>query len=279
MIYQSFDYVQADSLNSAVNLLANDPQAVVIAGGQELTRQLKLERVSPSKVVGLGSLVDLRKISRSDGEIGLGSMATLREIATCTDLRAYEVLVQAAKATLDAQACNSTTIGGCLASGQPESHLAAAILVLDATINVQGIKGIRRIPAGEFFLGVGKTALEQSEIITSVSFAEVQGASAYECILHPVSSAPLCGVAANYFISQDMASRGIRLALTGASESPIRLGAVESYFEKNASLERAFDDFDESKKWFSSRLASGEYRAHLAKTLTRRVVARLTSNT
>jgi len=278
MIYQQFDYVQAESLDAAVNLLANDPQAVIIAGGQELTRQLKLDRVSPSQVVGLELLVDLRKISRSNGLVTLGSMVTFRELAACADLLAFEVLIQAAKGMLDAQACNSTTIGGCLASGHPESHLAAAILVLDADIHVQGIKGIRRIPSREFFLGVGKTALEQSEIITSVSFAEAQGASAYECIRHPVSSAPLCGIAAGYFISQDGSSKGVRVAVTGASESPARLIAVESYFAQHASLDLAFANFDESQKWFSSRLASGEYRAHLAKTLTRRLVARLTSN-
>jgi len=70
---------------------------------------------------------------------------------------------------------------------------------------------------------------------------------------------------------------------TSTPEHPaIRAAAAHDYeaFVRSElpTLDLAFANFDEGQKWFSSRLASGEYRAHLAKTLTRRLVARLTSN-
>ena len=198
MIPAQFDYSAPESVADAVGLLQGRPGARVLAGGLDLLTQMKLRHVSPPLLVDLRKIASLRGVQLLDDSLHVGAMTTCAEIVASQAIQdGYQVLAEAADVMGDAQVRNVSTIGGNLAGGDPASDLAAAVLALDATLQLTGPDGSRSIAADQFFRGAFTTALENAEIITAVALpaAPAVSGSAYEKIKNPGQwvSAVWCG--------------------------------------------------------------------------------------
>src|SRR5947209_10422855 len=76
-----FDYQAPDTLREAIDLLASNPEAFVIAGGQSLMPVLAFRLATPSMLVDLRRLPGLGDISISDdGGLRLGALVRWRDI-------------------------------------------------------------------------------------------------------------------------------------------------------------------------------------------------------
>lgn len=281
MYPDSFDYYPAASLGDAHRLLQAHPDAKLLAGGQSLIPIMKLRLASPTAVIDIGRVTELRGISQRDGVLRIGALTTHAELAAAADVgKAAPALAEAAALVGDPAVRNRGTIGGNIAHADPASDLPAVLVALDATIAVLGPGGGREIAATDFFTGVMSTALASNEIVAAVH-VPVQAAgqgSAYVKFAHPASRYAVIGVAASVGIAKGTCS-GARVAIVGLVPHARRLPAVEQALHGQKPGDEAIAGAaartagDLGRDVSGDIFASAEYRAAMAPVYVRRALA------
>jgi carbon-monoxide dehydrogenase medium subunit len=259
-----FAYQKPDNLADVVKLLGSDPEAKALAGGQTFIPVLKQRLNKPTVVVDLARL-GLTGLTVGADTVTIGAMTTHATVATSTELRAkIPGLHDLASWIGDEAVRHRGTMGGSLANNDPAACYPAAVLAMDGTIKTDR----REIKADDFFQGMFTTALEQGEIITSVT-VKVPQKSAYEKFRNPASRYAIVGVFVARFAD------GVRLAITGAGQGGVfRHTEFEKALSANfspdaiAGIKTSPDDLN------GDIHASSEYRAHLINVVARRAVAK-----
>ena len=267
MIPANFEYIKANSVEEAVNLLQQHGyDAKLLSGGHSLIPALKLRLNSAQILIDIGKIPDLNNISEQGDEIVVGANCTHSQIEKSTLVREkLNILSQTAGVIGDVQIRNHGTIGGSLAHSDPSSDYPATVLATKATIDVQGPNGKRSIPANEFFQGIFTTALEDDEMITSIRFPKTSN-GVYLKFFQAASRFAVVGCAAVKNGS------GVSVGVTGVSDTPYRASSVESAYDGSSSAaQHAVDGVDVMEDHY----ASSEYRAHLAKVFVRRALEQL----
>jgi carbon-monoxide dehydrogenase medium subunit len=229
MYSANFDYHRARSLADAHRLLAANPGAKLLAGGHSLIPLMKLRLASPSAVVDIGRIPELRGISRSGDTVRIGALTTHAEIAASADVqKAAPALAEAAGLVGDPAVRSRGTIGGNIAHADPASDLPTVLVALDARIVAVGPSGERTIAADGFFTGIMTTTLADKEVLTAIVVpvaARGQG-SAYVKFPHPASRYAIIGVAASLTVANNQCSAA-RIALGGLVAHARRAAGVE----------------------------------------------------
>jgi carbon-monoxide dehydrogenase medium subunit len=260
----SFTFHRPETLRQAVNLLAKNEDAKLLAGGHTLLPTMKLRLAGPPQLIDLSKIEGLAGIELKGRSIEIGAMTRHVDVHTSPVVaQAAPVLATLAGLIGDPAVRHMGTIGGSVANNDPNADYPAACLGLGATI----ITNKRRIKADEFFTGIFSTALEPAEIVTKVSFPLPKKA-AYQKFRNQASRYALVGV----FV----AKRGsdIRVAVTGAGGNGVfRVTAFEEALKKRFSP-KSLDGMTVPADGLNSDIhGSAEYRAHLIAVLARRAVA------
>jgi aerobic carbon-monoxide dehydrogenase medium subunit len=166
----SFAYHRPTSVKDALYLLADlGDDARAIAGGHSLIPMMKLRLATPSHLVDLAGLADLKGIRIEGADIVIGAMTTQHEVVG-SDLLAQKIPILRETSLLiaDPQVRYVGTLGGNVANGDPGNDMPAVMLCLGAIYHVAGKRGDRRIAAREFYQGAYLTALEPGEILTAI---------------------------------------------------------------------------------------------------------------
>jgi len=261
-----FDYQKAASVDDAVKALAAADDGKLLAGGMTLLPTMKQRLASPDVLVDLAGIEGMNQIEKKADQIVVGAMTTHAEV-NLSELVDKEIpaLAQLAGLIGDPQVRNRGTIGGSVANADPSADYPSALVGLSATVTTNS----RSITADEFFIDLFETALEEQEIITSVSFP-VPKRSAYMKFPNPASRYAVVGV----FIAQ-LAGNSIRVAVTGAGGNVFRHSEMESALSKNFA-ESAIESIATDPDGFNEDIhASAEYRAHLVGVMARRAVAKI----
>ena len=202
-------------------------------------------------------------------------MMTHAEVAASAIVQKHiPALANLAASIGDPQVRNRGTLGGSVANCDPAADYPAAVLGLNATINTDN----RAIPADEFFIDIFETALEEDELITSVSFP-IPEAAAYEKFPNPASGYAVVGV----FVARTAAANStaansvddIRVAVTGAGGIVFRVESMETALRDDfraSSLNEIVIDADDLNEDIH---ASAAYRAHLVNVMARRAVEKI----
>ena len=166
----AFAYARATSVTDAIALLAEyGERAKVLSGGQSLMPAMNLRLLAPDLIVDIGALDELRGITTQGGVLKIGALTRHVDLQHSAEVATHTPLLKEAIAHVAHPAIrNRGTIGGSLAHADPASELPACAIALGATIVVRGPQGERRIPAGNFFLGIYETALSTEELLVSV---------------------------------------------------------------------------------------------------------------
>ena len=130
MIPSKFDYVVARSLDQALQLLGkHGTDAKILSGGHSLIPLMKFRLATPSVVVDVGRLSDLRFIREEEEDIVVGGLATHHMLeSSALLLEKAPVLSMAAAQVGDVQVRNRGTIGGSLVHADPAADLPAAVV-------------------------------------------------------------------------------------------------------------------------------------------------------
>lgn len=225
---KQFDYARAASVDEALDLLAQNADAKMLAGGHSLIPALKLRLNEPSLLVDIGRIAALKGIS-ANGSLKIGATATHAEIASSAHVRQYAPALAVAAGRIGDQAVrNFGTIGGNIAHADPASDPPTVLLAYDATIHIQGKSGARTVKAEDFFVDLYTTALEANEMVTGVEIAD-HGAmkSAYAKFAHPASRYAVVGVCVALQMSGDTC-QSARVAVGGATVKAVRAPSAEA---------------------------------------------------
>jgi carbon-monoxide dehydrogenase medium subunit len=281
MYPDEFDYVRADSVEHALDLLDEHGDAELLSGGHSLLPTMKTGLANPDVVIDIGSIDAMSGIDHDGDTTHIGANTTYAEIADDDALwDAATVLAEAAENIGDVQVRNAGTIGGNLAHADPASDLPAAALAGDLTLIAQGRDGQRRIDADGYFLGMYMTDLREKELLTGVEVPhqDPDTHSAYVKKASPSSGYAMIGVAAQLDLDGGrVASAGV--GANGAMDHGVRLGPVEDALEGEELTEAviedaaalATEDLDEAMM-MEDLQASAEFRAQLLKVYTERAL-------
>ncbi len=238
-------YHRPTTLAAALELLARpDVEAIPLGGGTEING---LPGRVPSEVVDLQAL-GLADISRDGATLDVGSMVTLR------DFIEHEwtppLLRDLARREGPNTIRNVATLGGVVATADPESGLVAGLLAYSAVVSIAGASGIENVVLTDL-VGGGKGLV--GSIITSVQIA-LGGDGTFEATARTPADTPIVLVAGHR--SDD---DSLLLAATGVAATPVLIepDGIEDL--------RPPPDFR----------GSADYRRHLAGVLAARVVGRL----
>jgi carbon-monoxide dehydrogenase medium subunit len=214
----AFRYVRPATLASALAFLADDAEAVPLGGGQSLLAMLNLRVTSPSLLVDLGALDELRGIAVEDGALRVGASSRHREVMESPLVRAHAPLLAAALEHVAHPAVrNRGTIGGSLALADPAAEMPACVTALQADIVLAGPDGRRSVAAEAFFTGLMQTALLPGELIAEIRIPLAERRWAFRELARRHGDYALAGLAATpgrfvYFGCSDHAHTAIAVA-------------------------------------------------------------------
>lgn len=258
----NFSYQKVSSVADAVDAMQKADDGKFVAGGQTMLPTMKHRLASPSDVIDLGGIDELSGISVDGDTVSIGAMTTHAEVAASSDVQnVIPALAKLASNIGDPAVRNRGTLGGSIANNDPAADYPAAVIGLGATVKTNK----REIAGDEFFTGMFETALEEDEVIISVSFPKADDA-AYMKFENPASRYAIVGV----FVAKSGDS--VQVGVTGATACAHRGMRLEEALEGNFSAD-AIDAVElPIEKMNADIHASAEYRAHLVKVMTKRAV-------
>ena len=273
-------YHRASSVAEAVQLLTNNEGAKVLAGGHSLIPMMKLRLATPAVLVDIGRIESLKGIEAGDAGLSIGALTTFAEIASSDMVKQHApLLAEAAALVGDPTVRNRATIGGNVSHGDPASDSPTVLTALGAVLNMTGPGGDRRIDVADFPTGLLENALNEDEVLTSVSVPSLPSGSgsAYVKFPHPASRYSVVGAAAIVTVQGGRCSSA-SVVVGGVETMPTRASSVEAALAGSDLGEEALDaaaaaladDFTGDP--MSDIFASAEYRRAMAAVYTRRAL-------
>ncbi|HRW18375.1 MAG TPA: FAD binding domain-containing protein [Dermatophilaceae bacterium] len=226
-------FVRPASLDDAVALLAEHPDAVLVAGATDLGVQVNLAMHRPPLLVVIDRLAELREldVDLAEGGAGvrIGAALSLTEVQTRLAGR-VPLLDQLFPQFASRLIRNAATIGGNLGTGSPIGDSPPALLALDAIVELAGPEGRREVPLDGYFTGYRTTVRRPGELIVAVRFpAPVAGVTAFHKVakrrLDDISSVAVAMVVA----VRDGVVAHARIGLGGVAAIPMRAKATEDF--------------------------------------------------
>ena len=276
-----FRYARPSTLSELLELLAAEgDDARLLAGGQSLVPLLKMRMARPSLLLDIGIIPEMSEIGIVDGFLQIGAGVTQRVAEQLPMVQESCPLLSSALTHIGhIQIRTLGTVGGSIAHADPAAELPAVVSTLGATCIAESVRGVRSIPAEEFFIGAFTNALEQDEVLCEVRFPIDDDAGyGFEELSTRAGDFAVAGVAGR--VRQGIGDLKIfdaSLYAFGTGSTPLRLEGAEqlvqgekpspALFAEAASEAGAAVDTD-----FGDIHADGPYRAAVVSELTRRVL-------
>jgi carbon-monoxide dehydrogenase medium subunit len=256
-------YHRATSVKEATAQLKKAKDGKFVAGGQTLLPTMKQRLASPSDLVDVARIKELKGVKISGKSVTIGAATTHAEVAGNGKLRKLcPAICDLASHIGDPAVRAMGTIGGSIANNDPAADYPAAMLGLGATIHTSK----RKLAADKFFTGLFETALADGELVTAVSF-DAPAKAAYRKFPNPASRYAMAGV----FVTSSKA--GARVAVTGAGSNGVfRHAGMEAALSKNWSAGAIDGEKVDEKKMLSDIHGDARYRANLVKVMAKRAV-------
>jgi CO/xanthine dehydrogenase FAD-binding subunit len=163
------DVLTPRTLEEALRLKAERPDAVPIQGGTDVMVDLNFDRARPVALLNLNEVAELRGWSRQNGTVWLGSGLTYSEAMEPALAEALPALAEAARTVGGPQIRNRGTIGGNLGTASPAGDALPPLLVCGAEVKIASVRGERVVPLAGFVVGPKRNVLAEDELILGVS--------------------------------------------------------------------------------------------------------------
>jgi carbon-monoxide dehydrogenase medium subunit len=284
VLVDEFEYLEPETIPEAIDLLSKfGPDAKLIAGGTDLLLDMKMGKVKPKFLISLDKISDLRFIADGGETLRIGAMTTIAEIEKSKLIKdRCPLLSEAAQVMGSVQIRNMATIGGNICNALPSADLPPALVALDATVKVVGKNCEKTMPLEEFFAGVRKTKLEQSEILKEVQVRATQGRTGTSFLKLGKTHVDLAIVnaAARITLAKSGECKEARIAI-GGGVAPTLIRARESeemlegrMIDENLFAKAAEKACEKLSPRETSFRASPWYKAEATKAIVKRALAK-----
>jgi xanthine dehydrogenase FAD-binding subunit len=280
-------YAKADSVQQAIQLLVDQPEAGLIAGGTDVLIKLRSGKVAAPCLVDIHDVAELSFVRIEDnGDLVIGSGTRFSALAASPVIREHIPILTTAVLTIGGpQIRNMATVGGNLCNGVPSADSASPLIALNAVLTIAGSGGRREMPLEDFFLGPGRVALAHDEILTAITIKRehYQGYAGHffkYAMRHAMDIATI-GCAAVCKVENGQ-MRDLRLAFGTAAPVPIRCRLTEEKAsdcsvsrEMLAEIaETVWQDVNPRSSWRAAKA----FRLQIISTLAERVVRQAIRN-
>jgi len=244
MLLPELSYLRARSVEEALALWSEKPDARFMAGGTDLLPQARCGTCSPvckggdssppRTVIDVKSIPELREIRQTeDGSLAIGAAVSVASVARHPELRRhYPLLVDCCLSLGSYPLRNRATVVGNICNASPCADTSAALLALDARVAAVGPGGRREIDMGDFFQGPGQTALRAGELVVEVLLHEKYrgGRGHYGRIARRRAvDISTVAVAVSYFAGLEP---GHRITLLSVAPTPLRVPEAEKLLDR-----------------------------------------------
>jgi carbon-monoxide dehydrogenase medium subunit len=279
-----FEYLAPDSLDAALEALARHGwDAKLLAGGQSLVPVMNFRLAQPAVLIDLNRIGELSQI-RLDPEGGLriGAMTRQRRLERDSEIvRLAPLLGEAVPFIAHPQIRNRGTLGGSLAHADSRAELPAVAVALRARLRLQRTGGERWVEARDFFAGLLTTVLEPDEILTEVALPPSPPGSgwAFQEVARRHGDYAQVGLAAGVTLDEAGRCREARLVYLSVGDRPVEAPEAARLLEGSApsgeAIAAAADKASRDEMDPTGDIhASSEFKRHLARVLTGRVLRR-----
>ncbi|MGI8858881.1 MAG: FAD binding domain-containing protein [Rubrobacteraceae bacterium] len=272
-----FDYEVAESVDHAIDLLGEHGEdSKLLAGGHSLIPLMRLRLATPTVLIDLDRVEDLRYVRDEGDYLAIGALTRHRDVLNNPLVQEHcGILSYTAGLLGDPSVQHRGTIGGTMAHGDPSGDMPSVVSALEGTLVVKGPDGERTIQALDFFQDYLFTALEPQEVVTEVRVPKLGPNTgwAYKKFSRRSQDWAIVGVAAVVECNNGSIDSA-RIGLTSMGSTPIRARAVEEALSGASTDEvaEAANAADEGTEPASDGAATADFRRHLARVWTRRAL-------
>jgi xanthine dehydrogenase small subunit len=227
-------YVRPADLAEALDLLAVEPDARLVAGSTDWGVELNIRHARAALTIGIDRLRPLREFSFGPDRIDLGAALSLSEIETRLAGRVpllAEMFPQFASRLIR----NGATLGGNLGTGSPIGDTPPALLALDASLVLASAEGEREVLLADYFTGYRQTVRRPDELIKTI---RIPLPLAPVTAFHKIAKRrfdDISSVAVAYALTLDNSAgeagggrvADVRIGLGGVAATPLRAAAAE----------------------------------------------------
>jgi carbon-monoxide dehydrogenase medium subunit len=278
-----FELVEPSTIDEALAFLdPEDARVRAIAGGTALMLMMKARLFQPARLVSLRRLNGALRGVRTDDRGGLtvGAMTTLTQLEQSPGIASAVPVVHRALRTLsNVRIRNVATLGGHLAHGDPHMDLPPILLTLGARVRAASRRGERWIDLADLFVGYYQSAVARDELITHIEIPpQPRGVHAWyeKFSARSADDWPSVGVAVWYRTDGDRITES-RVAVSAATERPVRIASAESALTGAAATPAAFaaaaDAAAREIEPLSDIRGSAAYKREMVRVHTRRALS------
>lgn len=274
---------EATSVQHAIELLQEHPEAQILAGGSDVLVQVREGRRAGVELVSIYMLDELRGVSIDEEEnIRIGSLTSFSHITNDPIIQKYiNVLGEAVDMVGGPQIRAIGTIGGNTCNGVTSADSASTLTAWEAIIEITGPEGVRRVPIKDFYIKAKVVDLKPGEIQTAILIPK----SSYDrCYGHYIKYAmrnaldiTTTGCSVNVRLTEDKKKiERVRIAYGVAAPIPMRAYTAEEFLngkvinEKNIKKfsEMVLEDVNPRNSWRASRAL----RRHISVVMAERAL-------
>lgn len=272
---------EAGSVQDAVRLRLEHPEAQILAGGTDVLVQMREGKRAGKELISIYGINEMRGVSLDgDENIRIGSLTSFSHITKDPIIQKYiNVLGEAVDMVGGPQIRNAGTIGGNTCNGVTSADSASTLFAWDAVVELTGKDGVRRLPIQAFYLAAGKTDVRPDEIQTAILIPK---ASYENCFGHYIKYAmrsamdiATTGCSVNVVLSPDKKTIArARIAYGVAGPIPMRAPSAEKAAggkpltadTAEAFAQAVLSDIQPRDSWRASKA----FREHIAVELAKR---------
>jgi CO/xanthine dehydrogenase FAD-binding subunit len=280
-VIPEFELVEPRDILSALAALQElGPKARPMAGGTDILLAMRDKGLPVEVLVDIGALPELQGIEvLSDGSLSIGAGVTLRQVECSPIVRGgWPILAEGVSGIGSMQVRNRGTLGGNLCNASPAADSAPPLLVLDASVEIVSAGGSRVLPIDSFFLGVGRTALVQGELLKRVVVPPMRpGMCAAFVAWGPRNAMDIdvASVAVSLILTDSLTCSEARVALGAVAAMPIRASSAEICLQGklgDARIRKAAQDALGNACPIDDVRSTSDFRCRLVPVLMRRAV-------
>jgi 2-furoyl-CoA dehydrogenase FAD binding subunit len=269
-----FLYRRPGTLPDALAALAGAPGAKVLAGGQSLVPLLSMRLAAPAMLVDINGLPDLDHVTVTDDGVRVGALARHADVLADQGAAASQPLLALALSHVaHATIRNRGTTVGSIVHADAAAEMPVVLALLGGSVTVASVRGSRTIPADELFAGPLESTLAGDEIATEAFFPALRPGEGvgFAEIARRHGDYAMVGVAGLVRVEGDEVVEA-RLGFLSVNDVPTVVDV--SGRTPDEAVEHALTELEPA----GDIHATADYRAHLVRVLTRRVLAAATED-
>jgi len=273
------DFLRPSTLDEALAMKAEFPDAVPIAGGTDVMVELNFDARRPPALLDLGRVAELARWAQDNGHVRLG--ATVPYTRVVTELAdVLPGLAMASRTVGSPQIRNRGTVGGNLGSASPAGDAHPPLVAVAADVEVASTRGSRTVPAREFFTGPKKSALEPDELIVAIRVPAAAGPQQFAKV--GTRNAMVIAVC-SFAVALDVTDKKVGTGIGSAGPTPLRAREAEEFATAELpwgtgkplqeNIARAFGELvGAAARPIDDVRGSAAYRRHALSVLARRAL-------